>query len=170
MVLALIIFTTACSAKTDTLEVKDESEEEVGFTMQGATIEAAANVPPEERDQLVAAVEQSYQLFSEQDIDGFLATLSTLPEHYDVEEERKAMEDLFKDNVVKYEPTDITVTKYTEEEAHVFTRLASTFSSLDGEKSVTYTGREVITFVKQDGQWKRASVHHLGDDPTKEQE
>ena len=57
----------------------------------GGAIEEASGVPAEEKEQILAVFNVYIDTLNEQDIDGYLDTLST--KDYDIEEERAFMED-----------------------------------------------------------------------------
>jgi len=132
----------------------------VGFTVEDGTIEEASGVPVEEKDQLVEALNQYIETANEQDIDGYLATLSD--ENFDIEEERAFMEDIFSEYTVVKEVSNITITKYSETEAHLFSEVTTTSKLLNSEEETISAGRQVTVFVKEEDVWKVASLSYIG--------
>ncbi|WP_153732435.1 nuclear transport factor 2 family protein [Sporosarcina obsidiansis] len=137
-------------------------ENKVGFSMSGDQVEEAENVPDEERDNIMKAFDQYIETLNNKDVEGYLATLSK--EGYDLEEERKATEDLLETYEMKREPDNETIVKYNEKEAQLFTTMKTTFTELESGTENIPEGRQVTVFHKEDGEWKVFSIHFIGDE------
>lgn len=136
-------------------------ENKVGFSMTGEDVVEAEGVPEEEKEKIMEAFKQYIETLNNQDVDGYLATLS--PEGYDLEEERKVTEDLFKEYDLKREASNETIVKYEENEAQLFSTLTTTFKQLSTGDETAPEGRQVTVFHKEDGEWKVFSVHFIGE-------
>ncbi|PIC64471.1 hypothetical protein CSV79_06725 [Sporosarcina sp. P13] len=137
-------------------------DNKVGFSMSGDQVEEAAGVPGEEREAILATFNKYIETFNNQDIDGYLATLSN--EKYDLEEERVVLEDIFKSASVKREADNETIVKYNEKEAQLFTTIKTTFTDLKSGVENAPEGRQVTVFSKEGGQWKVFSIYFIGDE------
>lgn len=138
--------------------VKDKG---VGFSMTGDSIEEVEGVPAAEKEQILAAFEVNIDTFNNQDVDGYLNTLSV--QSYDMEEERKKLKEVFEVSEIKRETSDETIVKYTESEAHVFAKLKTSEKQISSGFKLDASGRQVTVFTKDDGDWKVGSIHYLGD-------
>lgn len=146
--------------------VKDKSDErEIGFSLTGDTIEEAKDVPAEDKADIIAAMDHYIATFNEKDIDAYMDTLSTHTESFDLEEERAYMSETFAEYGLNREISDVTVTKYSESEANVFTTMVTVLKDLSSEEEVTMKGRQVTVLNKEDGEWKISSIHYIGDEP-----
>jgi hypothetical protein len=140
-------------------------EKKVGFSLTGETIEEAADVPAKEKEKILNLFNVYMETLNEQDIDGYLDTLSA--KDYDIEEERALTKDLFSEYELSREVSDITIVKYSGTEAQVFSNLKTSFKQLSTGLETNPSGRQVTVFTKNDGDWKVASVHYIGDEETK---
>ncbi len=140
-------------------------EKKVGFSLEGETVEEASGVPAEEKEQILAVYNGYMNTLNEQDIDGYLDTLST--KDYDLEEERVRTEDLFSEYKLSREVSNVTIVKYSDTEAQVFSNLKTSFKQLTTGLETNPSGRQVTVLSKIDGDWKVASVHYIGDEEKK---
>ena len=140
-------------------------DKKVGFSLDGGEIEEASGVPAEEKEQILAVYKVYVDTLNEQDIDGYLNTLS--PEDYDFEEERTFMEEQFSEYELNREVSNVTIVKYSDKEAQVFSNLKTSYKQLSTGFVSKQDGRQVTVFTKNGGDWKAASVHYIGDDGKK---
>ena len=140
--------------------VKDKG---VGFSMTGESIEEVEGVPAADKEQILAAFDVYINTFNDQDVDGYLGTLSEQSESFDFEEQRKELETVFEGTDLKREASDETIVKYAENEAHVFSKLKTIEKQLSSGLEIEASGRQVTVFTKDDGDWKVAAIHYVGD-------
>ena len=97
-------------------------EKKVGFSLEEEYIEEASGVPAEEKEQILAVFNAYMDTFNEKDIDGYLDTLVT----------RKIMilkkngllwKKQFSEYELNREVSNVTIVKYSEQEAQVFAKL-----------------------------------------------
>ncbi|MEK5039743.1 nuclear transport factor 2 family protein [Sporosarcina sp. FSL K6-3457] len=138
-------------------------DKQVGFNMMGGSIEEAVGIPTEEKDQVLSAFNMYIDTLNEQDIDGHLAMLSK--NAYDIEEERIFMEEQFSEYALNYEVSNVTIVKYSDEEAQVYANMKMSYKQLSTGLETNPSGRQVTVFMKEDGEWKVSSVHHIPDGP-----
>ncbi|WP_342508765.1 nuclear transport factor 2 family protein [Sporosarcina sp. FSL K6-2383] len=138
-------------------------DKQVGFNMLGGEIEEAADIPVEEKEQLLAAFDTYITTLNEQEVDAHLAMLSK--DAYDLEEERVFMEEQFSEYSLNYEVSNVTIVKYSAKEAQVFSNMKMSYKQLSTGLETNPSGRQVTVFVKEDGEWKITSVHHIPDGP-----
>ncbi|WP_318617925.1 nuclear transport factor 2 family protein [Sporosarcina sp. YIM B06819] len=138
-------------------------DKQVGFNMMGGSIEEAAGIPTEEKEQVLAAFNTYIDTLNNQDIDAHLAILSK--NAYDIEEERNFMEEQFGEYALHYEVSNVTIVKYSDEEAQVYANMKMLYKQLSTGLETKPSGRQVTVFTKEDGGWKVSSVHHIPDGP-----
>lgn len=141
-------------------------DKKVGFSMSGDQVEEATDVPKEDKEEILAAFENYIETLNKQDVEGYLATLST--EGYDLEEERQATEEMLKNSTMKRETDNETIVKYSEDSAQLFSTLKTTFTDIETGVENSPEGRQVTVFTKEDGAWKVFSIHFIGDEPANE--
>lgn len=139
-------------------------DKKVGFSLTGETIEEAEGVPAAEKEQILQAFDKYIDAFNDNDIEGYLATLSKHSESFDLEEERDLMTDVLREYDLKREATDVTIVKYSENEAQVFAKLQTSMKQLASGLETNPKGRQVTVFTKDEGDWKVASVHFILDE------
>lgn len=137
-------------------------DKKVGFSLDGGVIEEASGVPDEEKEQILAVYKVYIDTLNEQDIDGYLNTLS--PEDYDFEEERAFMEEQFSEYELNREISNVTIVKYSDKEAQVFSNLNTSYKQVSTGLVTKQDGRQVTVFTKNGDDWKVASVHYIGDE------
>jgi hypothetical protein len=140
-------------------------DKKVGFSLEGGEIEEASGVPAEEKEQILAVYNVYVDTLNEQDIDGYLDTLS--PEDYDLDEERKFVEKQFSEYEINREVSNVTIVKYSDKEAQVFSNLKTSYKQISTGLVTKQDGRQVTVFTKNGGDWKASSVHYIGDDGKK---
>ncbi|WP_025785978.1 nuclear transport factor 2 family protein [Sporosarcina sp. D27] len=148
---------------------KDESGEDgidVGFSLEGGSIEEAANVPTEQKEAIVEAFNRYIDTLNAGDVDAYLETLSE--DGYNVDEERAATEELLATHVLTRTPEDITIVKYSDTEAQVFTSMETAIKDKESEEQDVNVGRQVTVMANEDGNWRVKSVHYIGDQEPKE--
>ena len=142
-------------------ETKAE-ESKVGFSLSGEEVEEAADVPAEAKEQILAAFDTYIETLNAQDVEAYLATLSD--EKYDLDEEREFVKEQFTDFDLNREVSNVTVVKYSDTEAQVFAEIKMSYKQLSSGLESKPNGRQVTVFQKDDGEWKVASVHYIGDE------
>jgi len=170
LMLALALFClTACNNTKDseTQELKmstDESENTVGFEVLGDDIEEAENVPEEEQEAIFAAFDEYIAAFNAKDIERYINTLSENPKGFEFQEDIDAAKQAFEQYNIERKPEDVTIVKYSEEEAQVFANIDIQMTEIETNAQVSSSGRQVTVFVKEDGAWKVTSVYYIGND------
>ncbi|WP_432354552.1 nuclear transport factor 2 family protein [Sporosarcina sp. A2] len=139
--------------------VKDKDG--VGFSLNGETIEEAANVPEDEKKAILTTFNRYIDTLNSQQIDEYLNTLSTAT--YNLDEERAATEELLATGVLTRTPDDATIVKYSKEEAQVFTTMETSIKVNETGAEEASKGRQVTVLTKEDGDWKVKAVHYIGD-------
>ncbi|MCZ2257646.1 nuclear transport factor 2 family protein [Sporosarcina sp. G11-34] len=143
-------------------------EKKVGFSLTGETIEEAENVPSEEKEAILNAFNVYIDAFNKKDIERYLGTLSENTESFDKEEERVYMtEEVFNEYELDRVATDVTIVKYSEKEAQVFSVLETSMKQISSGLAVNPAGRQVTVFTKEDGNWLVSSIHYIGDEEKK---
>lgn len=134
----------------------------VGFEVADGNIEAAANVPAEEKENIIAAFNEYMDAFNEKDIERYKKTISPNAEGFDYEADIAEVEKVF-DQYSKIErsATDVTIVKYEENEAQVFSNMKAEMVEKDTDIPLAGEARTVIVFVKESGAWKVSSVHSM---------
>lgn len=140
-------------------------DKQVGFNMLGGSIEEAAGIPAEEKEQVLATFDGYIKTLNEKNVAEHLAILSK--NAYDIEEERIFMEEQFSEYSLHYEVSDVTIVKYSDQEAQVFSNMKMSYKQLSTGLETNPSGRQVTVFAKEDSEWKITSVHHIPDGPTK---
>ncbi|REB08829.1 hypothetical protein DVB69_06830 [Sporosarcina sp. BI001-red] len=146
---------------TDKGDKANEDGDDVGFSLDGGSIEEAANVPAEQKEAIVQAFNQYIDTLNEGDVDAYLESLSS--DGYDLDDERAATEELLATRELTRTPTELTIVKYSEEEAQVFTTMETTVKDKESGKQDVSKGRQVTVMTNENGKWKAKAVHYIGD-------
>ena len=138
-------------------------ENQVGFNIDGGEIEEAAGVPAQEKIALMDAFDTYIHAFNNEDVDEYMGTLSKEPKSFTIEEEQTYIEEIFADYEINREATDVTIVKYAEDEAQVFSNLNTKLKQKSTALETSRTGRQVTVFAKEDAEWKVTSVYYMED-------
>lgn len=143
----------------------EENKRKVGFTLDGDSIEEAANVPEADKAEILKAYASYLKSINEQDIDAHLALLSKEADFVESEEQYRAvLEEQFGDFSMDYQSKTETINFYEpDEEAHVWADMDITVTPKPEGTPFEQLGKQVTVFVKEDGQWKVVAVHFKGD-------
>ena len=158
------VFTLAAcgneEVKKEDIAVQEEST--VGFEMANGKIEEAQNVPEQERESIIAAFDEYMEAFNAKDIERYIATLSHDPKGFNIEEERKVLLSTFETYDVERLAEDVTIVKYSETEANVFSTLKIDLVEKETGADLSSVGRQVTVFKKEENSWKVSSVYYIG--------
>ena len=181
MAVLIVILLAACSGDEETIpnqgSVNDGEavngygaidhgvdDKKVGFNLSGDTIEEASGVPAEEKEKILDVFNVYISSFNDKDIERYLDTLSDRTDSFDKAEERVYMtEEVFNHYDLNREASDVTIVKYSDTEAQVFSKLQTSMKQLTSGLETNPSGRQVTVFTKDEGDWKVASVHYIGD-------
>lgn len=160
--LLTLLLLTACSNKEEDLSAEERQkvieDGTVGFEMADGIIEKAENIPPEEEKAILAAFDEYVEALNEEDIDRYMKIISKDPKGFDLEEDKKMVIEAFEKNDVQREVKDTVVTKYSENEAQVYTNMTARLLEIETNAQLEDTRRQVTVFVKEDGDWKVTSI------------
>lgn len=139
--------------------VKEDGE--IGFSLDGGSVEEAENVPEDEKTAILKTFNQYIDTLNAGQVDEYLTTLST--DNYDVDEERAAAEEMLASGELTRTPDDLTIVQYSEEEAQLFSTMKTVMKVKETGQEDARQGRQVTVLTKQDGDWKVKAVHYIGD-------
>lgn len=145
------------------LESKEDIQgETVGFTMNDdGTIEEASGVPEDEKEKIIALFEEYIQSFNDKDIERYMKTIAENPKGFNYEEERNYTLETFDMYDMTRIAEDLTVVKYSKDEAQVHANLTIHLTELATGNEVTGIGKQVTVLTKENGQWGVSSVHRM---------
>ena len=146
----------------ETKEIIDEGT--VGFEVLGDKVEEVTDIPDEDKKAILAAFDEYIASFNAKDINRYTNTLSKDPQGFDYEEDILAVETAFKNYDVKKTASDVTIVKYSDEEAQVFSNLVTDTTEFATGSQLSNTGRQVTVFDKEDGAWKVSSIYYIGNE------
>lgn len=139
-----------------------DEKNSVGFSMAGGTIEEATGVPSSEKVKIEDAFATYIESFNEQDVNRYIAMLSD--EKFDLDEEREVTENVFAEAKVTRDATNITIVKYSDGEAQVYSDMTTLYKQLSSGLETVQKGRQVTVFTNEDGEWKVLSLSYIGND------
>lgn len=148
------------NAAPDSDSDAEKTDESAGTTTAKAPIVEADNVPPEEKDALLAVFDAQIAAFNEKNVDAYMSTISRQAESFDYEEEKEYVEKVFTTFDVNMKPENVTIIQYDEEKqtANVFMNMMSTSKDLATGKEVTQSTRQIMVFQKEPDGWKQVSL------------
>lgn len=142
----------------------EETESETDGAANGTTtvkqpIEEADNIPPEEKEAILAVLDQYVQAFNNEDIDAYMETISENAS-FNHEEERAYVQQVFDTFDAKMNPEHVKIIQYNEDEkeAHVFVVMKSTTKDADKGKELEETTRQIMVFAKEEDGWKHTAL------------
>lgn len=154
---------TACSDQSeDAASVKVAEEKTVGFEMMGGNVEEATNVPAKEKEKIIAAFNEYIDSFNEKDIERYGEILSKNAQGFNYEEDIEYAKETFESYDIVREASDVTIVKYKENEAQVFSNIETVAKELASDVEHNKSGCQVTVFVKENGEWKVSSIYYIG--------
>lgn len=167
MMLFSTLFLMGCSdAQSEDVETPAEVKEEikgttVGFSMSGGAIEEASGVPKDEKQKIVALFNEYIQASNDEDIERYMATITENPKGFDYEEDRQNTLDIFETYDVTRTADNITIVKYSKDEAQVYADVTVTTKEFATNNEFASEGKQVTVLIKEDGQWGISSIHGM---------
>ncbi|MEO4054165.1 nuclear transport factor 2 family protein [Solibacillus sp. CAU 1738] len=165
--LMAVFVLAACSDKGEFDAEKAAKEIEkgtIGFEVLGGNIEEAQNVPVEVKEQLIAAFTEYVDAFNAEDIERYSATLSKNAKGFNYDQDLLEAQKVFNDYTITRDAEDITIVKYTDNEAHVFANIAVKMTEDATATELASNGRQVTVFTKEQDDWKVTSVYYIGNE------
>ncbi len=89
-------------------------------------------------------------------------TLSKNPQGFSVEDDLAAAEMVFDQYDITKTASDITIVKYSEKEAQVYSNIVTDMTEIASGTELKDEGRQVTVFVKEDGKWKVTRIAYIG--------
>ena len=167
LALVAVLVLAACG-DTDTADNTAKTNEEiveegtVGFEVLGGSIEEASGVPAEEKEKILATFNEYIESFNVEDIERYAQTLSKNPKGFKYDQELDEVKRIFDQySVINRKAEDITIVKYSEEEAQVFSNMTADMVEEASNIEMTGEARTVVVLVKEEGNWKVTSVHAM---------
>ncbi|MEK4484785.1 nuclear transport factor 2 family protein [Psychrobacillus sp. FSL H8-0484] len=154
------------AAPTDAQTVTDhgaKDKSEVGFEMAGGNIEEATNVPEKEKTAILSAFDEYMEAFNAEDINRYMGVISKKPEGFNYNDEKVVVEQAFDEYDTIRTAEDVTIIKYDDAEAQVFTNLHIALEQTGTGAKLDRNGRQVTVFAKEDGKWLVTSVYFIGE-------
>ena len=142
--------------------IEDEKEDEVGFTLNDKGEAEAAEVPEAEAEKILAAYQKYIDAFNAEDVERYMKVIAQEPDGFDREEDRAALTEAFSNFDTTYEPSDETIVKYEEGRAEVYAVIDVTMAEPNSDKAAKQSGRQVVVFKNEEGDWKVTSLHFIG--------
>lgn len=135
---------------------------EVGFTLDDEGNVQQAEVPAEEEKAILASYKEYIEAFNAEDTERYMAVISENPEGFDRDEDKKALEEAFAAYDSTYTTSDETIVKYEAGRAEVYATIDVEMKDPNSDKSTGQTGRQVVVFKKEDGNWLVSALHFIG--------
>ena len=164
----MTVLVLAACGDTDTADnttkTTDEIIEEgtVGFEVLGDSIEEASGVPAEEKEKILAAFNEYIDSFNAEDIERYAQTTSKQAKGFKYDEDLETAKKIFAQySVIDRKAEDITIVKYSEKEAQVFSNMTARMVEEASGIEMTGEARTVVVFAKEEGKWKVSSVHSM---------
>lgn len=168
LVAVLAVFVLAACGnnekETSTEDIQKTIEDgTVGFEVLGDSIQEAANVPDDEKNEILSAFDEYIAAFNEKDLERYKNIISKNAKGFNYEEDVQAVSDVFKQYDVNRIAEDVTIVKYEKEEAQVFSNLITETKEIETGAELAGAGRQVTVFVKED-EWKVSSIYYIGNE------
>ena len=165
-----LLMLAACSDKDEELTAEERQkiidDGTIGFEMADGNVTEAENIPADEEQAILAAFDEYIAALNAEDIERYMQIISKDPQGFDLEEDKEMAVEAFEKNNVQREVKDTVITKYSENEAQVYTNMTARLLEIETNAQFEDTRRQVTVFVKEDGEWKVTSIYaYSGDNP-----
>ena len=165
LVTALVL---AACGDTDTADNTAKTTEEiieegtVSIEMLGGSFVEDSSVPTEEKEKILATFNEYIESFNAEDLERYAQTLSKNPKGFKYDQELEDVKKTFDQySVIDRKAEDITIVKYSEQEAQVFSNMTAEMVEEASDIEMTGGARTVVVLVKEEGNWKVTSVHAM---------
>lgn len=164
--LLAVFVLAACSNKEQDVNTKDTEQVidngTIGFEIMGDNIEEVTDIPEDEREAILKAFDEYIASFNSKDIDRYVNTLAKDPQGFTIEDDKAEAELAFEQYDITKTPSDVTIVKYSENEAQVYSNIVTDLTENATGTELSDEGRQVTVFVKEEGQWKVTSIYYIG--------
>ncbi|MBM7585777.1 ketosteroid isomerase-like protein [Bacillus pakistanensis] len=132
------------------------------------SLQEVTDIPPEEKEALLATFDQYIRSFNTEDVDAYMETISKKPLNFKYDEEKKAVEKVFDQVDVNRKAENVKIISYHGKKADIYADLTAKTTDPKSGKEVEKSGKQVTVFNKTDEGWKVAAIFFLGDEGEKE--
>ena len=164
LVICACVLLAACSnSETQSTEDLQKTIEEgtVGYEIVDGQVEPATNVPEEQRQQILQALDEYISSFNDKDLARFKQTVSQQDATYYAETMKEAEAVFTQYSTIERNTEDVTISKYKEGRAEVFLHVTGRVIEAATETELAASARQIIVLVKEDDVWKVSSVHSI---------
>lgn len=137
-------------------------DQEVGFTVDDDGEIIAAEVPEAESQAILEAYGEYIAAFNEEDLDRYMAVIAENPDGFDREDDRQALAEAFETYDTTYATSNETIVKYEEGRAEVYATIDVEMNEAGSDQGMKQSGRQVVVFKQEQGDWKVTSLHFIG--------
>lgn len=156
-ILVGVLLVSACSNKEEEQSSENKTSGKIAGGENAPQLKEADNIPKDEKEALLAVVDQYFQAFNEKDLDKYMDTLSKNSESFQFDEEKKEMKKIFAETDIKMKPAKVVITDYKNDEANVYTIVDSTYTDPKTNEKIKDIHHQIDVFTKEDGKWKMKS-------------
>ena len=133
----------------------------VGYEIVDGQVEPATNVPEDEQQQILQALDEYISSFNDKDLARFKQTVSQQDATYYAETMKEAEAVFSQYSTIERDTEDVTISKYSEGRAEVFLNVTGRVIEAATETELAASARQIIVLVKEDDAWKVSSVHSI---------
>ena len=162
--IGLVIVLAACNNEETKSAEQIVDENAVSFEMANGEVAEVKDISEATKEKIIAAFNEYIVSFNEGDVERYIATLSTNPEGFNLDEERETLTSTFAAYEVERIPDHITITKYTEDEVNVYATLKTNLVEKETGTSVESKGKQVTVLTQENNEWKISSVFYIGEE------
>lgn len=161
LVFMLLIGILQACGKDEKSKKEAESPKE---DVQAPALKEVEHIPADEKDALIAVIEQHAAAFNQRDLEAYMELISKEPSSFDFDEEKAYIKTVFETMDIKLEPVETVVTAFEETEATIVTMMNTIIKDHASGKELTTPSKQVNTLAKEDGQWKIKAVFAIGEE------
>ncbi|WP_335870566.1 hypothetical protein [Bacillus sp. 2205SS5-2] len=123
-----------------------------------------AEVPAEEKEELLTDFQQYIDTFNNEDVEGYMNTLSNEPLNFNYEEQRTVVTQIFDSVDSERVAENVKIINFQGEKADIYAELSAKTVVPDTEESAERSGKQLTIMHKTDDGWKVSAIFFQPDE------
>ncbi|KUP04474.1 hypothetical protein Q73_12920 [Bacillus coahuilensis m2-6] len=144
--------------ETATQEEQDVINENSNLLTEIPEVVEPADLPEEEKEMILSDFNKYITTFNEEDVDGYMATLSKTPLNFSYEDEEKTVRGLFSYLDMNRIAENVTVISFNGSRADVYADMTAETTMIETGETAKKSGKQVTIMQKTDDGWKVSGI------------
>ncbi len=153
--------TADSKSSTDTKSTTSDENKATDSETQVPKLEEAKNIPADEKKALLDVFQRYIDTFNNEDIKGYMATISPHPLNFKYDEEKNTVQQVFDQLDVRRTASKVTITDFQIKKADIYSELRAVTKDPNSDNEAVRNIKQISIFNKTKDGWKLVAIHPM---------